>query len=107
MGERKRKCGLEFEGADWLEMGMGKHLAVCLSRQELEELDLTEVVPRRKGQERRVSMAYLDGGKNKKNVEKWEKLLDMPKRLPSKVERSKMVAKLMEIVTKEVSLLEL
>ena len=79
--EMVEKCGLEFEGADWLEMG--KHLAVCLSRQEIEELDLSEVVPRRKGAERRVTMAYLDGGKSKKNVEKW----DMTKRLPSILEK--------------------
>ena len=48
-------------------------------------------------------MAYLDGGdKNKKNVVQWEKLWDMPSRLPSEVEKSKMVSKLVEIVTREV-----
>ena len=100
LGPMVEKCGLEFEGADWIEMG--KHLAVCLSRQEIEDLDLTEVVPRRKGPERRVTMAYLDGGKSKKNVEKWERLWNMPQRLPSELEKSKMVSKLLEIVTKEV-----
>ena len=98
--EMVEKCGLQFEGVDWVEMG--KHLAVCLSRQELEELGISEVVPKRKGAERRVTMAYLDGGKNKKNTEKWERLWDMPKRLPNMIERSKMIGKVVEIVTKEV-----
>ena len=53
---------------------MGKHLAVCVAKQELEMLGLEEVVPKRKGGERKVTMAYLDGGeKNKKNIEKWRK----------------------------------
>ena len=80
-----------------------KHLAVCMSRQEIEDLGLAEVVPKRKGAERKVTMAYLDvGDKNKKNVEKWGKLWDMPTRLPNEVEKSKMVSKLVELVTREV-----
>ena len=94
------KCGLEYEGVDWAEVG--KHLAVCLSRQELEQLGISEVVPKRKGAERKVTMAYLDGGKNKKNTAKWDKLWDMPQRLPTRNEKSKMIAKTLEIVTKEV-----
>jgi hypothetical protein len=74
-----------------------------MSRQELENLGLTEVVPIRKGAERKVTMAYLDGGdKNKKNIEKWGKLWVMPRRLPNEVEKSKMMSKLVELVTKEV-----
>ena len=95
------KSGLNFEGVDWVEVG--KHLAICVSRQELEELNLSEVVPKRKGADRSVTMAYLDGGdKNKKNVEKWAKLWNMPRRLPNEVEKANMISKLIEIVTKEV-----
>ena len=77
--EMVEKSGLEFEGVDWAEVG--KYLAVNVTRQEIEELDLVGVIPKRKGAERKVTMAYLDGGdKSKKNAEKWGKLWDMPQR---------------------------
>ena len=99
--EMLEKSGVIYEGVNWVEVG--KHLAVCMSRQEIEDLGLAEIVPKRKGAERKVTMAYLDGGdKNKKNVEKWGKLWDMPTRLPNEVEKSKMVSKLVELVTREV-----
>ena len=99
--EMVEKSGLNFEGVDWVEVG--KHLAVCVSRQDLDDLNLSEVVPKRKGADRRVTMAYLDGGnKSKKNIEKWGKLWNMPERMPNEVEKANMISKLIEIVTKEV-----
>ena len=58
--EMLEKSGVIYEGVNWVEVG--KHLAVCMSRQEIEALGLAEVVPKRKGAERKVTMAYLDGG---------------------------------------------
>ena len=45
--EMVEKSDLNFEGVDWVEVG--KHLAVCVSRQDLDDLNLSEVVPKRKG----------------------------------------------------------
>ena len=95
------ESGLDFEGVDWSEVG--KYLVVNVTRQELEALGLGEVVPKRKGADRKVTMAYLDGGeKNKKNTEKWNKLWNMPNRRPNGAEQAKMMSKIVEIATKEV-----
>ena len=94
------ESGLDFEGVDWSEIG--KYLVVTVTRQELEALGLGEVVPKRKGADRKITMAYLDGGeKNKKNAEKWSKFWEMPNRRPTKAEQAKMMSKVVEIATKE------
>ena len=47
-------------------------------------------------------MAYLDGGGNNQKNKKNEKFWDMPGRIPNEEEKSKMISKSIEIVTKEV-----
>ena len=50
--------------------------------------EIQKKVPKRKGAQRKVTMAYLDGGENnQRNVEKWIKFWDMPDRLPNKDEK--------------------
>ena len=54
--------GIEFENVDATEVE--KHLAVYLTRDEIEQLGLVKVVPKRKGAQRKVTLAYLDGWEN-------------------------------------------
>ena len=93
VSEIVRLSGIEVDGADWKEIG--KYLAINMNWEEVEELELEEVVPKRiSGGGRKVTMAYFDGGKNNvKNELKWEKFWRMPLRAPNPEEKSRMISK--------------
>ena len=74
---------MEMENVNWLEVG--KHLAVKMSREEIEAEGLTHVIPRRRGVRlRRITINYLQ---NKKNAGKW-----LPARRPGRIQQKKLLA---------------
>ena len=64
---------------------MGRYLAVCLSKEEIERENLQHVIPKRKVETGRdISVAYLC---NKTNEDKW-----LDARIPGARQKKKMIA---------------
>jgi hypothetical protein len=97
--QKMLESDLEWEGVEWKEVG--RHLAIILTKKEIEELDIGKVLPKRTKEGRKITMAFLDSDPDSKGDEKWTwEQSDEPDRGQRRRMLSRLVNKMVVLVMK-------